>query len=156
MDNTFLISFITAVFSFGSAIFYCLSCVENAVLSLVFKKAQNEEDIRFVHQALKRLSPLLPPSNGFVVLFGTGSLIYQCTLHNWNWQSLVILLFYILMNLYIIFIGKIAIAVKNLQQTDSNADIKKVTSNVRHLIIEHHLGLFANLGVVILEFIIFA
>ena len=120
------------------------------------KSEVKETDIRFVHQALKRLAPLLPPSNGFVVLFGISALTYQCTLHFWDLPSLSIFLFYILMNIYIIFISKVATAIKNLKETQSDTEISKVTSNVKHLIALHHLGLLAKLGVVILELFLFA
>ena len=155
----FIIPFITATFAFGTAIFYCLSCVEKSVWKLAFSKGKSsitEDNIRFTHKALKRLAPLLPPANGFVILFGVGALIYQCSLNSWNWQSLSILIFYILVTLYIIFIGKIATAVKNLMTINSDQEIEIVSSNVRHLIVQHHIALFANLGVVIMEFIIFA
>lgn len=57
-----LTAFIAAVFMLGTAIFYVLSCIERSVLGLVFGKNKNitEEDIRFTHASLKRLSPLLP------------------------------------------------------------------------------------------------
>lgn len=155
----FIIPFITATFAFGTAIFYCLSCVEKSVWKLAFSKDKSsltEDNIRFTHKALKRLAPLLPPANGFVILFGVSALIYQCNLHLWNWQSLSILTFYILITIYIIFIGKIAKAVKNLMTINSDQEIEIVSSNVRHLITQHHIALFANLGVVILEFILFS
>ena len=155
----FVLPFITATFAFGTAIFYCLSCVEKSVLKLAFRKDKTsvtEDNIRFTHKALKRLAPLLPPANGFVILFGVGALIYQCNLHSWNLESLSILTFYILVTLYIIFIGKIATAVKNLMTIKSDQELSLVTSNVRHLITQHHIALFANLGVVILEFILFS
>jgi hypothetical protein len=155
----FIVPFITATFAFGTAIFYCLSCVEKSVLKLAFSKdktAVTEDNIRFTHKALKRLAPLLPPANGFVILFGVSALIYQCNLNSWNLGSLSILTFYIFVTLYIIFIGKIATAVKNLMTIKSDQELSLVTSNVRHLITQHHIALFANLGVVILEFILFS
>ncbi|MEO7308903.1 MAG: hypothetical protein ABIX01_00785 [Chitinophagaceae bacterium] len=154
----FIIPFITATFAFGTAIFYCLYCVEKSVLKLVFNKGKivvTEDNIRFTHKALKRLSPLLPPANGFVILFGISALIYQCNLQSWNFESLSIPLFYIGITLYIIFIGKIATAVKNLMTIKSDQELSLVTANVRHLITQHHIALFANLGVVILEFALF-
>lgn len=155
----YLVPFIIATFTFGSAIFYCLSTIEFSVLKLAFSRGGNgvsEADIRFVHEALKRLTPLLPPSNGFVILFGTVALILQAVSHGWSWQSLVVIIFYWGIHAYIIFFGKIAVAVKNVRSTDSKKDdLRKVTGNVRHLVIQHHLGLLANFGVVILEFILF-
>ncbi len=155
MEPTFLISFITAVFSFGTSLFYVLTCVERATLPLVWNRVVAEADIRFTHQALKRLAPLLPPSNGFVILFGFGSLITQGIALHWEIRSLVVLVYYLLLNIYIIFIGQIVKDVKNLKETESTGDLSKVTSNVKKLIFNHHLGLFANLGVVSLELILF-
>lgn len=52
------------------------------------------------------------------------------------------------------FCEKIAEDVKNIKETPNDAPIVQVTENVRRLIIQHHLGLFANLLVVVIEFII--
>lgn len=86
-----LAAFITAVFTLGTTIFYVLSCVERSVLGLVLgknKKTISEENIRFTHASLKRLSPLLPPSNGFVILFGNMALFIQGFMRSWDILSL--------------------------------------------------------------------
>lgn len=152
-----LTAFIAAVFTLGTAIFYVLSCVERRVLGLVFiRKNQkiSEDDIRFTHESLKRLSPLLPPSNGFVILFGNLALILQGVIRSWDILSILILVIYWGIMLYIIIFKKIAEDVKNIKETPSNAAIAKVTENVSRLIVQHHLGLLANLLVVILEFVV--
>lgn len=150
-------AFIIAAFTLGTAIFYILSCVERSVLGLVFgkkKKAISEEDIRFTHAALKRLSPLLPPSNGFVILFGNIALIAQGYYRDWDFLAILILAVYWTIMLYIIIFKKIAEDVRNIKETPNNAALSKVTENVRRLIVQHHLGLLANLLVVLLEFVI--
>ncbi len=95
--ETFVAAFAVAAFSFGTAIFYVLSCVENSVLRLGLDQhspAVADEDIRFTHKSLKRLTPLLPPANGFVILFGTAALVYLAVLNGWSWPSLLPLAFF--------------------------------------------------------------
>lgn len=151
-----LTAFIAAVFMFGTAIFYVLSCVERSVLGLVFGKNKNvnEEDIRFTHASLKRLSPLLPPSNGFVIFFGNLALIIQGVFREWNLISIGIIVIYWVIMLYIILVKKIAQDVKHIKETPNDAAIEVLTENVKRLIVQHHLGLVANLVVVIMEFVI--
>tara|TARA_Y100001933_G_C18925761_1_gene533076 strand:+ start:347 stop:826 length:480 start_codon:yes stop_codon:yes gene_type:complete len=151
-----LTAFIVAMFMLGTSIFYVLSCVERSVLGLVFgkNKSVTSEDIRFTHASLKRLSPLLPPSNGAVIFFGNIALIAQGFLSGWNILSIGILVIYWAIMLYIILVKNIALDVKRLQETPNEAPIESVTENVRRLIVQHHLGLLANLLVVIMEFII--
>lgn len=151
-----LTAFIAAVFMLGTAIFYVLSCVERSVLSLVFgrNKNANEEDIRFTHASLKRLSPLLPPSNGFVIFFGNIALIIQGIIREWDIISIGIIVIYWVIMLYIILVKKIAQDVKNIKETPNDAPIELVTENVSRLIVQHHLGLIANLLVVVLEFVV--
>lgn len=152
-----LTAFVTAVFTLGTAIFYVLSCVERSVIGLVFGKKEkliSEEDIRFTHASLKRLSPLLPPSNGFVILFGNIALITQGILRGWDFLSVLIIVAYWAIMLYIIIFKKIAQDVKNIKETPNDAPLSKVTENVRRLIVQHHLGLLANFLVVVLEFVL--
>ena len=149
-----LTAFITAVFTLGAAIFYVLSCVERSVLGLIFTKKNKrvlEDDIRFTHAALKRLSPLLPPSNGFVIFFGTLALIVQIILTDGHYFSILIPVVYWGVMLYIIFVKKIVQDVKHIKETPNDAQLIKVTDNVKRLIVQHHLGLMANIMVVVLE-----
>ena len=149
-------SFAIAVFSFGAAIFYALSCVEWSVLRLGFNahsKSVKEEDVRFVHKALKRLTPLLPPSNGFVILFGTAALVYLGVLTQWSWLAVLPLAFYWLVTGYTITFGRIAAAVKDVRTTPSDGNITEVRRGVSRLIVNHHIGLIANLGTVLLTFL---
>ena len=145
---------IVATFSFGGAIFYTLSCIERSVLRLGLNHQDQrvkEEDARFVHAALKRLIPLLPPSNGFVILFGTVAMVYQAGLRNWDWQSVVVMAFYWLFMGYLITLGNIAGAVRDVRETSSDADIDAVRCGVGRLVVRHHLGLVATLGTAVLE-----
>lgn len=150
-------SFIIAVYSFGGAIFYALSCIERSVLKLGLDqqaKEVDDEDVRFVHAALKRLIPLLPPSNGFVILFGTAAMVYQGFARGWDRASVAVLAFYWALMGYLITFGKIGAAVADVRETSSDGDIQDVRRGVSSLIVRHHIGLVANLGTVILQFLL--
>jgi|GEM_PF-3496338 len=152
-------SLIVAIFSFGVAIFYALSCIERSVLKLGLNQHSqevDEKDIRFVHASLKRLIPLLPPSNGFVIVFGTAAMVYQGFTRNWDRGSIAVLAFYWSVMGYLISFGTIAAAVKDVRETSSDNRIEDVRRGVARLIVRHHIGLIANLGVVIFEFILMA
>ena len=150
-------SFIVAVYSFGGAIFYALSCIERSVLKLGLDEqtqAVDDEDVRFVHAALKRLIPLLPPSNGFVILFGTAAMLYQGFARKWDRASVAVLAFYWAIMGYLITFGKIGAAVADVRETSSDGKIQDVKRGVSRLIVRHHIGLVANLGTVILQFVL--
>lgn len=156
MSLIFFQSLIIAVFSFGTAIFYALSCIERPVINLWLNQRKvigNHDIIRFIHNELKKLIPLLPPSNGFVIAIGTISMIFQCVLTNWSFFSIVIITFYWLSMLFIIFIGKINEAINDVKNTNSNDNIVNVKRGLSKLIKLHHQGLFANLFTVILQII---
>jgi hypothetical protein len=152
-------SLIVTIFSFGGAIFYALSCIERSVLKLGLNQHSqevDEKDIRFVHASLKRLIPLLPPSNGVVIVFGTGAMVYQGFTRNWDRASIAVLAFYWSVMGYLISFGKIAAAVKDVRAISSDSSIEDVRRGVARLIVRHHIGLIANLGAVMLEFILMA
>ena len=152
-------SLIVTIVSFGGAIFYALSCIERSVLKLGLNhhsQEVDEKDIRFVHASLKRLIPLLPPSNGVVIVFGTGAMVYQGFTRNWDRASIAVLAFYWSVMGYLISFGKIAAAVKDVRAISSDSSIEDVRRGVARLIVRHHIGLIANLGAVMLEFILMA
>ena len=71
---------IVAIFTFGFSIFYVLSLIEKSVWPIIFagvQKEVDETDVRITDRTLKRLTPLLPPSNGVVILVGTTLLLRQ-------------------------------------------------------------------------------
>lgn len=75
MSLIFFQSLIIAVFSFGTVIFYALSCIERPVINLWLNQCKvigNHDIIRFIHNELKKLIPLLPPSNDNIVNVKTG------------------------------------------------------------------------------------
>ncbi|SFS07202.1 hypothetical protein SAMN05216559_3173 [Halomicrobium zhouii] len=146
---------VLSLFAFGTAIFYILSRIERFVLPLAFDvdaETVDDDDVRFVHRVLKHLIPVLPPSYGFVILFGTVALLYQGFERGWDWPSVVIITYYWGISGYSLVFGDIIGAVNRVKNTSSNSDIQSVRQGVRELLVQHHLGLAANLGVVVLEF----
>ncbi|GAA0198771.1 hypothetical protein ACFFQF_15480 [Haladaptatus pallidirubidus] len=146
---------ILSLFTFGTAIFYILSRIERFVLALAFNEeadAVEDDDVRFVHRVVKHLIPVLPPSYGFVILFGTAALLYQGFERGWSWPSVLTIAYYWGISGYSLVFGDIVGAVNRVKNTSSDADIRSVRRGVRELVVQHHLGLAANLGVVVLEF----
>ena len=153
--NEIISALVLTIFSFGAAIFYVLSCIERSVLPLGTNPESPivaDQDVRFVYSALQRLVPLLPPSNGAVIVLGSGALVYQAAMSGWQFLSLVAPLFYWLVMIYIIFVTDIAGAVRALREgshTDSQSVLRR---KVGRLVVQHHIALSANAGVVFLQF----
>jgi hypothetical protein len=150
-------AFVVAITSFGIGIFYVLSAIERPVWRLAFdvhSPQVDDSDTRFVHRSLKRLIPLLPPANGAVILLGTLAMLYQALLRAWDWPSLVVLVFYWAVIGYLITLGDIRGAVRNVQETSSDSEILIVRRGVGRLVLHHHMALLANLGVVVLQFVL--
>ncbi len=74
----------------GPASSYALSSIERPVLGLAGRQPPRvaEPDVRFVHQTLRRLNPLLPPTNGVVIVVGNGLLIRRRVRDGWSWPVL--------------------------------------------------------------------
>ncbi|MGB0934047.1 MAG: hypothetical protein ACPGU5_07170 [Lishizhenia sp.] len=151
--NTYIL---IALFSIGATIFYVLSSIERSCLPIVFnpkKENVSETNIRLTHSTLKRLTPLLPPSYGVVVLGGIFTLFYQSFHLGWSMPSIIILALYFIITLYTLLIVKVGSAVLLVKKEDSfSGDLHKVKYGVKRLIISHHWGLIANLIVLLLEF----
>ena len=148
---------VLVLFTFGATIFYILSRIERFVLPLAVNQESqsvDEEHVRFVHRILEHLSPVLPPSYGVVVLFGTIALLIQAFVRGWDAVSVGILAYYWVISGYSIFFGDIRGAVERLQNTESDADVRSVRQSVGELVFHHHVGLSANFGVVVLEFVL--
>lgn len=146
---------ILLLFTFGATIFYVLLCIEKCTwpIALTDKLTQtvSEEEIRFVHRALKRLIPLLPPSNGVVVAGGGATLFWQAVQRSWDGTAVIIFSFWLAGLLYIIVIGKIAAAVKDVWTTPSDGELSAVKRGVRNLIRQHFNGLLHAIGVILLQ-----
>ncbi|WP_338869202.1 hypothetical protein WBJ53_19530 [Spirosoma sp. SC4-14] len=149
-------SLIVSLFSIGTTIFYVLSCIERRVLQLAFApgKPVEEPDVRFVHQSLKRLIPVMPPSNGLVLLGGTALLIYQAiTLHG-DWSSIVLIVYYWGIQLFIFLGLNVSGAIQDVLNTPSDSSILEVSRGVKQLVLAHHAGLVQNFGTVLLQFLL--
>ena len=149
---------IVFVFTFGTSIFFALSMIERSTWSLMWKPQSSdvsEGDIRFVHKSLQRLTSVLPPSNGLVILGGTTLLVIQVFERGWSeWDfpSAFVLVLYWSFLLYIVLIRKNPEVVLNLRRHDSYADdIALIRADVSRVQIDHHLGLIANASVVVLQ-----
>jgi hypothetical protein len=151
-------SLIVAVFTFGFSIFYALSCIEIRTWPLMRRVDHPkvaDADTRFVHAALKRLTPLLPPSNGLVIIAGTTLLVMQAIGDQWSLVTTVPLVGYWVSMLSIIIIGRNPAVVRDIRAHDSQGDITLVRLDVRRVSIQHHAALFTNLAVVIYQFVFF-
>lgn len=146
---------ILMLFTFGATIFYVLLCIEMRTWAIAFpakfSRPVPETEIRFVHQALQRLIPLLPPSNGLVVLGGGGALLWQAIQRGWDGVAVLIFGFWLGGLLYIIVIGRIAAAVKDVWTTSSNGELHAVNRGVKNLIRQHFNGLLHAIGVILLQ-----
>lgn len=146
---------ILVLFTFGATIFYVLLAIERRVWagSLTFgSDARGKDgDVRFVHAVLKHLIPVLPPSNGLVVVGGLAAILWQCFLREWDERSLIILGYYLALQLYIVFFGRVAAAVRDVWKTPSDADATAVRRGVWNLIRQHRNGFIHATGLIVLE-----
>lgn len=146
---------ILIVFTFGATIFYVLLAIERRVWAATVTFGNNargsEHDIRVVHRMLKHLIPVLPPSNGIVVVGGLAAILWQAILRGWDGRSLIILGYYLTLQLYIIVVGRIATAVRDVWTTPSDGDEASVRRGVWNLIRQHRNGFLHAAGLVILE-----
>lgn len=145
------------LFAFGTTIFYVLLAIERRVWGLARDgdpARYAEEDLRFVHRSLKHLIPVLPPSNGVVVVGGFAALVWQGVQRGWDGRAVAVLAFDVAGQLYIIGVGRIAAAVRDVRTTPSDAPVPAVAKGVRQLIRQHRNGLGHALGVLLLELVL--
>jgi hypothetical protein len=152
MENALLI-----VFTFGVGIFIFLSMVEAPVWKLIFHNdsSTSEKDVRFVHEALQRLTSKLPASNGVVLVFGFTLMILQGNKNSWNYLSIAQLSVYFILLLIIVALRKNPLTVKAIRSHSSrDGDLVEIQNDLRNVGIDHHLGLVANLFALILQLMI--
>lgn len=146
---------IAIVFTLGVSIFYALSMIERKVWALMAKPQSDkvsESDIRFVHKALKQLTSVLPPSNGLVILGGTTLLAVQSAQRNWDLISLGVIVLYWSFLLFIVLVRRNPEVVMFLRNHDSEKDsISTIRADIARVQIDHHLGLVANLLVLVYQ-----
>lgn len=150
-------SWIVATFTLGFSIFYGLSLIEKSVWPLIFKSADApvaEDDIRFTLKALRRLTPLLPPSNGVVILAGMTLLTIQTANANWSLETLVLPIAYLSMMLGIVLIGKNPSVVFAIRSHNDSTPLDVVRKTIRKVGRHHHTALFTNLAIVLYQLLV--
>ena len=151
--NELIAALIVLCYSFATGIFYVLSCLEKPVWSLMrnpdSEKAA-DKDARFVHEALQRLIPLLPPTMVTTVLTGLVLLILQSLQRNFDRPSLVILGFFVVMATYLF--PRLRGHIRGVSEVPHDGDIAKVRSGTGRLAALHHTGLFTMVSLLLLQF----
>lgn len=144
---------IILLFTFSSTIFYILLLSERRVWGLLGRRAASvpEDDIRFVHRILRLFITVLPPSNLVTVIGGLAALLWQGFAREWDWRSWVVLAWYLALQLYIIVIGRIFTAIRNVHGKDSDGPLDMVRQGVTDLVRQHRNGFIHAVGVLILE-----
>ncbi len=151
--NELIAALIVFCFAFGSGIFYVLSCLEKPVWSLM-RNAESEKaadkDARFVHEALQRLIPLLPPTMITTTLTGLVLLILQALQRDFDRPSLIILGFFLVMMTYLF--SRLRARIRGVAEVPYDGDIAKVRAGTGRLAALHHTGLFTMVSVLLLQF----
>jgi len=144
---------IVLCYSFATGIFYVLSCLEKPVWALMRAPDSGkvaDEDARFVHRALQRLVPLLPPSMVTAMFAGLGLLLLQSWLRDFDRASLIILVFFLAMIAYIL--SRLRERIAGVAQVPHDGDIARVRSGTGRLAALHHTGLVTMICVLLLQF----
>ena len=153
--NELIAALIVLCYSFAAGIFYVLSCLEKPVWSLMrnpdSEKVANE-DARFVHVALQRLIPLLPPTMVTTTLTGLVLLVLQSWQRDFDRASLIILGFFLVMLTYLF--SRLRGRIRGVSQVPHDGDIARVRSGTGQLAALHHTGLFTMVCVLLLQFIL--
>ena len=151
--NELIAALIVLCYSFATGIFYVLSCLEKPVWPLMrnpdSEKAA-DKDARFVHQALQRLIPLLPPTMVTTTLTGLVLLALQSVQRDFDRPSLIILVFFLVMISYLF--SRLRGCIKGVSQVPHDGDIAGVRDGTGRLAALHHTGLFTMAGVLLLQF----
>lgn len=113
-----------------------------------------ESEVRFTHEALKKLTSKLPASNGFVILGATVLMILQGNLIGWSALTISQFAIYWGFLLVIIVVLKNPSTVKSIRAHDSHSSLPELKSDLRKVGRDHHIGLLANLCGLVLELII--
>ena len=154
MDAALLI-----IFTFGVGIFAFLSMVESSVWKLIFRNDRSvaDFDVRFVHQALQRLTSKLPGSNGLVILGGVTLMTIQTNEASWSGLPLLQIYVYLSMLLVIVAVRRNPSTVRAIRaHSSSHGSIEALQRDIRNVGIDHHLGLLANLFALTLQLFIWS
>lgn len=154
MDAALLI-----LFTFGVGIFVFLSMIESSVWKLIFRNDKSVADfnVRFVHQALQRLTSKLPASNGLVILSGVTLMMIQANNGSWRGLPLLQICGYLIMLLVIVGVRRNPSTVRDIRaHSSSNERIEVLQRDIRNVGIDHHLGLLANLFALIIQLLMWS
>jgi hypothetical protein len=147
------------IFTFGVGIFAFLSMVESSVWKLIFRNDRSvaDFDVRFVHQALQRLTSKLPGSNGLVILGGVTLMTIQTNEASWSGLPLLQIYVYLSMLLVIVAVRRNPSTVRAIRaHSSSHGSIEALQRDIRNVGIDHHLGLLANLFALTLQLFIWS
>lgn len=151
--NELIAALIVLCYAFATGIFYVLSCLEKPVWSLM-RDADSaraaDEDARFVHEALQRVIPLLPPTMVTTTMTGLVLLIVQSWQRAFDRPSLLILGFFLVMITYLF--SRLRTRIRGVAQVPHDGDIARVRAGTGRLAALHHTGLFTMVSVLLLEF----
>lgn len=129
--------------------------VEVPVWKLIFlNQAVPDSDVRFTHEALKKLTSKLPASNGVVILGSTTLMILQGNLIGWSVLTISQFAIYWGLLFVIIVVLKNPSTVKSIRAHNSQSPIAELRADLRNVGRDHHIGLLANLCGLILELMI--
>jgi hypothetical protein len=147
------------LFTFGVGIFVFLSMIESSVWKLIFRNDKSVADfnVRFVHQALQRLTSKLPASNGLVILSGVTLMMIQANNGSWRGLPLLQICGYLIMLLVIVGVRRNPSTVRDIRaHSSSNERIEVLQRDIRNVGIDHHLGLLANLFALIIQLLMWS
>lgn len=153
--NELIAALIVVCYSFAVGIFFVLSCLEKPVWSLM-RNADSvnvaDEDARFVHKALQRLIPLLPPAMITTVLTGFALILLQSWLRDFDGASLVLIGFFLVAGSYLF--PRLPGRISGVSRVPHDGDISGVRSGTGRLAALHHAGLFSMSCVLLLQIIL--
>lgn len=147
------------IFTFGVGIFVFLSMIESSVWKLIFSNDKSVADfnVRFVHEALQRLTSKLPASNGLVILSGVTLMTTQAINGSWRGLPLLQICGYLFMLLVIVGVRRNPSTVRDIRaHSSSNERIEVLQRDIRKVGIDHHLGLLANLFALIIQLLMWS
>jgi hypothetical protein len=147
------------IFTFGVGIFVFLSMIESSVWKLIFRNDKSVADfnVRFVHEALQRLTSKLPASNGLVILSGVTLMMIQANNGSWRGLSLLQICGYLIMLLVIVGVRRNPSTVRDIRaHSSSNERIEVLQRDIRNVGIDHHLGLLVNLFALIIQLLMWS
>lgn len=157
MTLTIVPTLIILFFSFATGFFAVLSYIEKPIWPLMFDAKSDaviDSDARLIHAELKCIIELAPPTMMTVVGSGTICILLQAWLQSFSRNSLIVLMFFVLCQGYIL--SQLFSRIEAVKETSSDGNIDAVRAGLGKLAAVHHLGLTTVAGLTLLELIFFA